>query len=140
MNWSRHAMLVLGTALIGFECWGVWEYMQFKGAPLYLSCLGIAVAISAPWFAMILAPIAMTAVLTTAVARMGSVADVALQAHAKAKRQNALAEAAVRDFKQTLDEAREAVRLACGNAITKKCTDAQTARNTAQENLNRARQ
>jgi len=143
-------MLALGAGLIGLECWGVWEYMQFKGAPMYLACLGILVAISAPslglirgpmqWVALLVAPIAMAAVLTTAMARMASVADVSLQAHAKATRQNALAEAAVRDFVQTLDEAREAVRLACSSAITKKCTEAQLARNTAQENLNRARQ
>jgi len=83
------------------------------------------------WVALLVAPIAIVAVLTTAMARMASVADVSLQAHAKATRQNALAEAAVRDFVQTLDEAREAVRLACSNAVTKKCIEAQTARNTA---------
>src|SRR5262249_33302606 len=89
MNWSRHLMLVLGAGLIGLECWGVWEYMQFKGAPMYLACLGILVAISAPslglirgpmqWVALLVARIAMVAVLTTAMARMASVADVSLQ-------------------------------------------------------------
>jgi hypothetical protein len=142
-------MLVLGAALTACEGWGVWEYMAFKNAPLYLAVFGIAVAICAPclalvkgpvrWWAGIVAPIAMAAVLLTGMARMGSVADVAVQAREKADRHHELAEKTMRDLETTLAEAREAVALACAKSVTKKCTDAQAARDAAQKAVTTAR-
>lgn len=157
MLW-RYLALTGGLFCVGCETWGTYDFLaKDQGGWNYIVAGGVAVALIAgllPAFAehagasgrralkigcWLALPLALVFIFMAAIQRTGGAADAAQQARVRAERERSLAERSEVEATEALKPARAAAATECASGRGKRCLEAETKVQAAQDRIDAAR-